>query len=135
MKKLFTLLLIAVVFVSCEKNDSTNANIANLNSALQLSGGYSIATIIEDGEDKTSFFSQYLFVFSSNGTVTATSASQTRTGQYSVFEDDGRTELRMFFPNTTGEFSEINDDWYFISNNNNTIRFEESGDLLIFQQL
>jgi hypothetical protein len=135
MKNLFVLLSLTVVLASCKKNDSANTTLENLNNALQFSGGYSITTFIEEGEDKTPFFNQYSFVFSSNGTVTATSASQTRSGQYSVFIDDGRTELSMFFPNATGEFSELNDDWYFISNINNTIRFEDNGDLLIFQQL
>ncbi|HBH22472.1 MAG TPA: hypothetical protein DDY13_03520, partial [Cytophagales bacterium] len=84
-------------------------------------------------DNETYLFDSYLFVFNSDETVSATDANETIQGSYSVFRDDGRIELRMNFFNNPG-FTELNDDWYFISINQKIIRFDDSGDMLEFQQ-
>jgi hypothetical protein len=84
-------------------------------------------------KDQIHEIDSYLFVFNSDETVSATDANETIQGSYSVFRDDGRIELRMNFFNNPG-FTELNDDWYFISINQKIIRFDDSGDMLEFQQ-
>jgi hypothetical protein len=100
---------------------------------LRVSDGLVIVLLTDDEDDETSYFDSYVFNFDSDGSVVATDSNNTVNGTYSVFRDDGRIELRMNFPNTQN-FGELNDDWYFISINQNTIRFDDDGDILEFQQ-
>lgn len=113
----------------------TNNNVDALNTSVIDSGQFRISELIEDGEDKTAYFSSFTFTFNSNGSLTATSSSQTLTGNYLFFTDDGLIELRISsFPNTL-EFEELNDDWYFISETAIVFRFEDAGDVLEFTKL
>jgi hypothetical protein len=125
-----------VSILSCQKDDNvgpTNDSILSVNNFLKNQNGLRINELIEEGTNKTTQFSPYLFVFNENGTVTATQASETINGNYLVFRDDNRTELRMTFPNNSILF-ELSDDWYFVSKNATTIRFEDNGDIVQFQK-
>jgi hypothetical protein len=94
-----------------------------------------IITLLTDDEDnETDEFSSYIFDFNTDGTVTAINAEETVAGTYSVYLDDGKVELEMNFITPPG-FNELDDDWYFVSIDQNTIRFNDSGDILEFQQL
>lgn len=104
-----------------------------MNEFLRTQNGLRINELIEEGTNKTTQFSPYLFVFNENDTVTATQSSETINGTYLVFRDDNRTELRMTFPNNSLLF-ELSDDWYFVSQNATTIRFEDNGDIVQFQK-
>jgi hypothetical protein len=95
--------------------------------------GLKITLLTDDEDNETYYFDSYLFNFNSDGRVVATDANGSVNGTYSVFRDDGRVELRMDFPDIQN-FDELDDDWYFISINQNTIRFDDDGDLLEFQQ-
>ncbi len=92
-----------------------------------------ITLLTDDEDDETYYFDSYLFSFNSDGTVSATDANGTVNGTYSVFRDDERVEFQMSFPSVQN-FSELNDDWYFISIKQNTIRFDDDDDILEFQQ-
>jgi len=104
----------------------------NLMSSLTSVEGLKISKFIEEGVNMTSDFQPYLFFFDANGSVTATSTGADIVGTYSVFQDDGRTELRMNFPINSALY-ELNDDWYFISASTTGLRFAEGGDVLWFQ--
>lgn len=82
----------------------------------------------------TSSVSEFFFVFLQDGTVTATRTDEVIVGNYFVFSDDGITELRLGFPKNS-PLSELDDDWYFISNDSSSIRFEDNEDVLEFQFL
>lgn len=135
MKQLLFTLCILGTLTSCVEDDNTTlqGNPETLNTALTLPDGWRIIEFIEEGRNENTRFRDYLFVFNSNGTVTASKTGETITGTYLVFRDDGKTELSMNFPQNNVLY-ELNDDWYFISRNDNTIRFEDSGDTLVFQQ-
>ena len=93
-----------------------------------------IITLLTDNEDnKTYSFNQYNFTFNSDGSVLAADANKSVNGTHFVFRDDGRTELRMNFPNSQN-FDELNYDWHFVSIDQNTIRFDDAGYLLEFQK-
>jgi len=135
-KQIILMICLSIGFYSCQKDDNvnpTNDNTSSVNEFLRHQNGLRINELIEDGTNKTSLVIPYLFVFNENGTVTATQASETINGTYLVFRDDNRTELRMTFPNNSLLF-ELSDDWYFISQNATSIRFEDNGDIVQFQK-
>lgn len=135
MKNTF-LLLFLMALLACDKNDTvnpTNNDIESVSDFLRVGNGLVIVLLTDDEDDETYYFDSYVFNFGSDGSVVATDSNNTVNGTYSVFRDDGRIELRMNFPNTQN-FGELNDDWYFISINQNTIRFDDDGDILEFQQ-
>jgi hypothetical protein len=107
MKNLSLLLVGSLLVLSCNKQEipqspnQHHASLTALNSFLGHTEGMKIYQFVEDGVDKTSQFSQYLFNFQSNGTVTATSGSISVNGSFLVFEDDGQTELQMTFPSSS----------------------------------
>lgn len=130
------MLCLSAGILSCQKDDNvnpTNDSILSVNDFLKNQNGLRITELIEEGTNKTTQFSPYLFVFNENGTVTATRSRETINGIFLVFRDDNRTEIRMTFPNNSFHF-ELSDDWYFVSQNATTIRFEDSGDIVQFQK-
>lgn len=134
--KKIPLLLLLVTHVACNQDDDVSPASNNTDSVtdfLTHGNGLRITLLTDDDDNETYYFDAYLFTFSTDGTVAATNANETVNGTYSVFRDDGKIELRMAFPNNPG-FKELNDDWYFISINQSTIRFDDSGDILEFQQ-
>jgi hypothetical protein len=136
MKRLIFMLCLSIGILACQKDDNvspTNDSISSVNEFLRNQNGLRITELIEEGTNKTAQFSPYLFVFNENGTVTATQSSETINGTYLVFRDDNRTELRMTFPNNSLLF-ELSDDWYFVSQNAATIRFEDNNDIVQFQK-
>lgn len=57
--------------------------------------------------------------------MVASSSNQNVNGTFNVFEDDNRLELASNFGSNTG-FQELNDDWYFVLENDLKIRFEDN---------
>jgi hypothetical protein len=126
-------ILFALTACESENNPNPQNSTETINNSLTVAGGLRISEFIEEGRDKTSIFSPYRFLFNSDGTVIASKTGTSISGTYRVFRDDGRVELRMDFPNNS-ELYELTDDWYFISQSANVIRFEDSGDTIVFQQ-
>lgn len=130
------MLFLSVGILSCQKDNNvspTNNSILSVNEFLRTQNGVRITELIEEGTNKTTRFNPYLFVFNENGTVTATQSSETINGTYLVFSDDNRTVLRMTFPNNSLLF-ELSDDWYYVTQNAATIRFEDNGEIVQFQK-
>jgi hypothetical protein len=127
----FGILLCSMVLLACNQDD--NETTQSVSAFLMANDGLIITLLTDDEDDETHYFDSYVFNFNSNGSVVATDGSNTINGSYSVFRDDGRVELYMDFPNIQN-FDELDDDWYFISIDQNTIRFNDDGDRLEFQQ-
>lgn len=131
LKTMALVLVFSGVLISCQKqNGSPNG----VNNFLKNTNGLKITEFIEEGEDETNTFSGYVFSFGSNGNVTATKLGESTNGTYNVFSDDGQTELEMVFSNNS-ELEELTDDWYFVSNDENNIHFEDNGDILKMKKL
>lgn len=131
MKRLLLFLLSLGLF-SCDLDGNGNSSLSDisvtqLTDDLTLSSGLRLVQFIEDNEDYTSEFSGFVFRFEPNGTVTATRGSQSISGTYRVFRDDGETELAMIFP-ANSIMNEFTDDWYFRGKSNNRITFEDDDD-------
>lgn len=124
MKKIFFCL--PLVLFACQKH--------KVKTSLTNNNGLKIIEFIEDGENETAYVGDFVYIFNEQGTVIASRDGQTISGTYSTFKDDGKTELRMSFP-VDSPLKELSDDWYFISNENNIMHFEDSGDILKFEKL
>jgi hypothetical protein len=137
MKKVFLLASTFFVMVSCSSDDAENQNIipaTELLDSFTNNNGYLISTFIEDGVDDTDDFNDYTFTFNTDNVVTASFGEESSTGFYLIFIDDGRTELRMNFPDNP-QLRELNDDWYYVSQTENSFRFEDDLDIIEFQRL
>ena len=135
MKKLLLSLCVIFALSACESDDDINPSNdpQAVNTALTIAGGLKISKSIEEGKDNTSLYAPYLFTFNSNGSVTASTTSQSISGTYRIVPDDDGPELQMDFPDGTVLY-ELSDDWYFLTQDNTTIRFEDSGDILEFKR-
>jgi hypothetical protein len=135
-KKPFFLLLLSVLLVACDEEDPIVPTIDTPDAVTELvlnGNGLIITLLTDDADNQTDEFDGFLFVFNEDGTVVAASPDDTVNGTYSISRDDGRIELEMNFSDVL-EFDELNDDWYFISEDQGTIRFEDDGDILEFGQ-
>jgi hypothetical protein len=136
-KKVVLLVMIFFITISCNTDDSQGPgplSSTDLIHTFTNHGLFRISTLIEDGDNKTAFFGPYTFLFEPNNVVTAQLHSEATPGTYSIFVDDGRIELRLLFPGNP-QLNELNDDWYFSSQSENAIKFEDSGDLIEFTKL
>jgi hypothetical protein len=89
---------------------------------------------------ETSKFSNYVFTFSSNGTVSAVRSGSTVNGSWSDGNDDSQKKLIMNFA-SPADFTEISDDWHILQETSSKIQLEDvSGgnggtDLLTFEKI
>ncbi len=136
----FFLLFFSVALVACEQDDNPSPADNDLDAVsafLMNDSGLIISLLTDDDDDETEYFDSYRFVFNSDGRVVATNADEVVNGTYALSRDDERIELSLNFPDLQN-FDELNDDWYFVSINQNTIRFDDDddddGDILEFEQ-
>jgi hypothetical protein len=125
-----------MTLIACNKDgpiSPSGSDTQSVSAFLVDNNGLIISILTDDETDETYYFEDYKFNFNSDGSVVATDANEAISGTYSIFLDDGIIELRINFPNIQN-VNELNDDWSFISINQNTIRFDDDGDMLEFQQ-
>jgi hypothetical protein len=128
--------LLGLILTACTPDDNSNASTSQADAVSEFllhANGLKITLLTDDEDNETELFRDYLFVFRTDNTVVATAPNGSRSGTYSVFRDDGRIELQMDF-SSSDYFDELDDDWYFIAISSNRIRFDDSGDVLEFQQ-
>ena len=111
---LFSVIMISIVtFSSCSKDDNS-VDPAQTEQNVQ-SGTWRVTLFNNSGENKTSYFSGYNFIFNQNGSVSASNGTVTQNGTLSVFIDSGDTKFELSFPMTSGPFKEISDDWKVVT--------------------
>lgn len=129
-------LLVIALFSSCKKDDSTSSP-SSTNSIQQ--GQWKITSYIDSGNNETSHYTGYAFVFASGGVVTATKQGSSVNGSWSSGTDDSQLKLYLTF--TATPFSELNDDWHIVQQTSSLIQLEDvSGgnggtDYLTFEKL
>jgi hypothetical protein len=90
------------------------------------SGTWRITNFIDSGENETSDFTGYDFMFNSDGSLVATNGTDTLNGTWSVTDDssssDDDIDFNIFFPvPDTNDFEALNDDWDIISSTSTKI--------------
>ena len=129
-------LLVIALFSSCKKDDSTSSP-SSSNSIQQ--GQWKITSYIDSGNNETSDYAGFAFVFESGGVVTATKQGSSVNGSWSSGTDDSQLKLYLTF--TATPFSELNDDWHIVQQTSSLIQLEDvSGgnggtDYLTFEKL
>lgn len=140
MKTLSKLLVVAglfmMAFASCKKDDNSSSP----SSSIVTQGQWKVTLFSENGVVETSKFSNYVFTFNSNGTVTAVRSGSTVNGSWSDGNDDSQKKLNMNFASPV-DFTEISDDWHILQESSSKIELEDvsggSGgtDLLTFEKI
>lgn len=140
MKTLSKLLVIAglfmMAFASCKKDDNSSSP----SSSMVTQGQWKVTLFSENGVVETSKFSNYVFTFNSNGTVSAVRSGSTVNGSWSDGNDDSQKKLNMNFASPV-DFTEISDDWHILQESSSKIELEDvSGgnggtDLLTFEKI
>lgn len=144
-----TLSLIASACTNDDNNQNENSlQIAEIENLVQ-SGAWRITNFNDSGQNETSDFNGYDFVFNSDGTLVATNGTNTLTGTWSITNDNSNSsssndddiDFNIFFPvPDTNDFEDLNDDWDIISVASNRIELiDVSGgnggiDLLTFEK-
>ncbi|MBP7167989.1 MAG: hypothetical protein KBB64_10015 [Bacteroidia bacterium] len=140
MKTLSKLLVVAglfmMAFASCKKDDNSSSP----SSSMVTQGQWKVTLFSENGVVETSKFSNYVFTFTSNGTVSAVRSGSTVNGSWSDGNDDSQKKLNMNFASPV-DFTEISDDWHILQESSSKIELEDvSGgnggtDLLTFEKI
>jgi len=138
--------LFCLFLLSCSEDDDSNNTTSAQEDIEQIvqSGTFIISSFVDSGEDETGYFSCYAFQFNPNGTVIATSQSNTYNGTWSISgsssDDDSSDDLDFNLNfNLTNAFEDLNDDWDIVSYSSTTIELIDiSGgnggtDTLVFQ--
>ncbi|KPQ13670.1 MAG: hypothetical protein HLUCCX10_12390 [Algoriphagus marincola HL-49] len=138
MKRLSLFILLLGLY-SCELDGNSSSSTSDigeeqLRNDLIITSGLRIVQYIDDGEDETDDFDDFLFRFSTDGNVTATRGNEVVEGSYRVFRDDGQTELELDFPSNS-ILDDLDDDWYFRGKANNRLTFEDDDDDNDFERL
>lgn len=84
MKTLVLIVLAALVFASCSKNETSSDPIADLTvkSNMVAESQWVISQFMDSGKDETSDYSEYKFKFNNDGTLLAISSSATFNGTW-----------------------------------------------------
>ncbi len=73
-------------------------------------GEWKVASYVDDGNDQTADYTDFVFDFNSDGTATATDSNGTTNGTWSVIIDDNELNLVLNF-GTAFPLEELEDDW------------------------
>lgn len=138
MKKFFlslaAFLLAASIFSSCSNDDDPQPD----NNVLISTGTWVIHLYTDSGNDETSDYSGYEFVFASNGNMTATKAGVITTGTWGTRTDDGKNKMDINLNTTNADLLELNDDWIIKSITASLIELQDdnvaSGEVLHFMK-
>ena len=123
--RIHALIILSIFFFSCSNDNSTTPVITPANvTNVVTSGNWRVTLYVDSGQDETSSFSGYNFVFASGGSVVATKNGASVSGTWSTLLDDSQTKLVLNFI-TPADFIEISDDWHVIEQTANLIRLED----------
>jgi hypothetical protein len=100
---LIVLCLAATQFIACKK-DTTDTPVATGTVA----GNFTINSFVSS-TDQTAVFDGYHFVFSDNGTITATKENTIATGTWR-YDDGNSTEIKISF--SSAPLNELNRSWH-----------------------
>lgn len=122
---------------TCSSDDDDGSPNDNSGQIQQIenqvaSGTWRITSYIDSGQDETNDFNGYNFLFSSNGTITATKNELIQTGSWSITNsnsnDDSSNDIdfNIFFNVPESSiFEDLNDDWDIVSHSDNTIKLRD----------
>lgn len=110
MKNIVFMTLGVALFCSCTKK-----KVDKLEEQM-TDGTWVISKFVEDGEDETTHYSGYTFVFGEDGSLKATKGSTTTSGTWSIKDDksndDSSTDFDFIISlPVVDKLDDLNDDW------------------------
>jgi hypothetical protein len=121
MKNGFFLSLMGILLLAGCKRESALTP-ANAERILEK-GSWRITLFMEEGDNETSDFEGYSFVFEAGGAVAATKNGNTVPGTWSTEKDDD--DLKLYLNFTDAVLSEIADDWHILSQTDAKVEMED----------
>lgn len=139
---LFCLFMLNVASTCSSDDNSSDDNSPPVGTIIDntTSGTWSITLFQEDSSNQTSNFSGYSFSINSDGSIVAVNGSTTKTGTWSTYTDSGYSKFDILFPDTSGPFEEISEDWRVLSSTATRLELKHisggdgSIDLLTFEK-
>ena len=123
---------ILLAFSSCSKNNDSS------NNPPYTSGTWMIHLFTDSGNDETSDYAGYDFVFASAGTLTATKSGTTTSGTWSTRTDDGVKKMDINLVTTDANLLDLNNDWVIVSSSSSLLELaddnETSGEVVHFMK-
>lgn len=92
-----------------------------------LSGGWIVDSFIDEGNDQTGDWENYVLEFNADGTLTASDGNTQLTGTWQSETDDGELEL-TFQLNVSNPLDDINEDWTVLNYSSALIELEDADD-------
>jgi hypothetical protein len=134
---LYTLMVFALLFISCSSDNSDDVNATNSMADIQeisdlvSNGTWIITNFVDSGSDETANFTGYGFSFNSDGNLVADNGSNTVNGTWSVTDDSGSDDssiddssddidFNIFFASPSN-FNELSEDWDIVSRTDSRI--------------
>lgn len=117
-KLLVSFLFISMFFIaSCTKSDDDPAPGSNgSQTQMVATGSWHVSLFTDSGDDETTGFSGYSFRFNPNGSVTATSGSNSKNGTWSLNEGSKKFIIDLGSKDDSNKtLGELTDDWHIIS--------------------
>lgn len=87
------------------------------------------------GQDKTAQFSNYQFIFTGNGTVTASDSGHSYTGTWSMVTGVNRNEILKINLDHVPDLQELNNQWSVDDKSSNWVSMNLNGNELRFKKL
>ncbi|MDX5337765.1 MAG: hypothetical protein LPK25_01985 [Cyclobacteriaceae bacterium] len=133
----YLVLLFSLVFIGgCqEESDPASGEIQQVKDEM-VSGQWVISKLMDSGKDETSYFAGFVFVFNSNGSLSAKNGSTEYLGTWSITDSSGSSngqgsddsqddlEFNIFF-SLTNKFEELNEDWDILSHSSTKIELTD----------
>ncbi|MBI3139115.1 MAG: hypothetical protein HYZ15_11055 [Sphingobacteriales bacterium] len=121
MKKIgFSLLTVLVISLySCDPQGTTDSN----TTQVVTSGNWRVSLFTDSGNDETSTYSGYTFLFNENGTLAASRNGSTRNGTWSINSSSNKFMIDLGVKNDpANSLGELTDDWKILSKSATEIR-------------
>ncbi len=126
--QLFLLGILLLLFIfSCSDDDKDEPNdIKDEIESVVQKGSWRISKFIDSGDDETTDFNGYDFIFRESGVLNANNGTNNYDGTWSITDsnsnDDSLDDLHFNINfNLTNEFEDLNDDWDIISRSSTKI--------------
>lgn len=124
------------ILSSCERSSSIDNSSISTNQVV-TTGNWRVTLFTDSGNDETSDFIGYNFVFNTDGTIVVTKNGVTKNGTWSVNESSNKLIIDLGPKDATNKpLGELTDDWRIISKDNSEIKLTDdnptSAELLTF---
>jgi len=133
MKKLLFIACLCIAYIvttssGCKNNEDNKITPGNANSPFPQSGDWKITYYSDKGNVETADYADYTFDFKPANAITATIATYTSAGDWSIGTEENRRRLSINFNTGDPKLSEISDNWVIISVSETEVKLMDDND-------